>query len=321
MSKQNKKNKNPLNKRKFYAIMEVVSFLIIGALEFLLCLNTTAFFIGNGIFILGYIVTAFVLPIIFGLKSDNLMCFIGSLGMGKTRLASSIAVKRFLFTTKLCGVLRYLPFAYKFFDKQYYPNAKLYSTIPLMFKNKIISVPLTRDIILMKTKIEEGSVVFIDEIGQVASQWQYDNPLVMRNIQCFIRFFRHFVDGFIVCTDQSETNIVKQIRCRLNKVYHIDKQLKLPFSNRYVFSEMVYNENNSNTMVESIVVWYRFDKRIKYDSRCYSNAYFEGFVLDPTDNVGLKTNYFIDVSTTKDSRKEYRDTQRDLVQKGDFKID
>ena len=47
---------------------------------------------------------------------------------------------------------------------------------------------LTREHLLMEERLPEGVIVFIDEIGQFASQYDYDNPLVMCNLQEFLDF-------------------------------------------------------------------------------------------------------------------------------------
>lgn len=75
--------------------------------------------------------------------------------------------------------------------------------------------------ITFQERLNEYCVVFIDEIGHFASQWDYDNPFVMIYLNEFVRFFRHVYDGFLVYTDQSSENVAKPVRVRTNKVYNL----------------------------------------------------------------------------------------------------
>ena len=80
----------------------------------------------------------------------------------------------------------------------------------------MITEVFTEEHMLGHEKLVEGSVVFIDEVGQFCSQWDFDNPKVMIDVQSFVRFFRHWTNGCLVLTDQSIDNIAKPIRCRIS---------------------------------------------------------------------------------------------------------
>ena len=112
----------------------------------------------------------------------------------------------------------------------------LYSNIPIVFKNKLFirllakirgielqkyenSVTLEYEHLVLQKPIREYSAIFIDEIGDIADQYSYDNPFIIQYLQLFIRFFRHFIDGTINLTDQATDNITKPIRIRIGRVY------------------------------------------------------------------------------------------------------
>ena len=115
----------------------------------------------------------------------------------------------------------------------------LYSNIPIVIKNSLLmrlllrifrkeklenyerNVQLKFEHLIMTEELVEYSVVFVDEISDIANQYQFDNPLVVQYIQTFIRYFRHFIDGYFICTDQVTDNVTKPIRTRIGKVYNL----------------------------------------------------------------------------------------------------
>jgi hypothetical protein len=80
---------------------------------------------------------------------------------------------------------------------------------------------ITYEHLTLQERIVEYSVLFIDELGQFADQFSYDNPFVVQYLQKFIRFIRHYIDGYLVLTDQTSSNVVVQIRRRINVIYNL----------------------------------------------------------------------------------------------------
>ena len=268
---------------------------------------------------------------------DTVICLTGGLGTGKTLIAVDRAIKEyrkrlFMWRIGLYNKRKGL----KVFKKAEMP--KLYSNIPILLKRPIyiskklipykeyFSEVLTYEHILLLNKIPEYSVILIDEVGQVADQYQYDNPFVMQNLQEFIRFFRHYIDGKLILTDQSSSNIVVAIRRRINKIYNLhDFRRNWLFFYKVKVQELFITEDIMATAEQNIHKEYEFFYGLlplkwlkflditklftykKYDSRCYSIMY-DDVVRKQNDSQhqDYKTDYVIDIPNNADMRKEFK---------------
>ena len=268
---------------------------------------------------------------------DTVICLTGGLGTGKTLIAVDRAIKEyrkrlFMWRIGLYNKRKGL----KVFKKAEMP--KLYSNIPILLKRPIyiskklipykeyFSEVLTYEHILLLNKIPEYSVILIDEVGQVADQYQYDNPFVMQNLQEFIRFFRHYIDGKLILTDQSSANIVVAIRRRINKIYNLhDFRRNWLFFYKVKVQELFITEDIMATAEQNIHKEYEFFYGLlplkwlkflditklftykKYDSRCYSIMY-DDVVRKQNDSQhqDYKTDYVIDIPNNADMRKEFK---------------
>lgn len=145
---------------------------------------------------------------------DTVLAFTGGLGSGKTFL--SVQQCRRLLRRK-----RFRVKVYNYFHpKTPKPQPLLYSSIPVRVSKTEMAVKLTAEHLLLQKQIVLNSVVFIDEVGGFCSQFDYK----VTNTDLFdefVRFFRHYVQGYLIVNDQCSENIVLQVRRRLNTVYNL----------------------------------------------------------------------------------------------------
>lgn len=268
---------------------------------------------------------------------DTVICLTGGLGTGKTLIAVDRAIKEyrkrlFMWRIGLYNKRKGL----KVIKKAEMP--KLYSNIPVLLKRPIyigkslipykeyFSEVLTYEHILLLDRIPEYSVVLIDEVGQVADQYQFDNPFVMQNLQQFIRYFRHFIDGKLILTDQSSSNIVVAIRRRINKIYNLhDFRRNWFFFYKVKVQELFITEDIMTTSEQNIHKEYEFFYGLlplkwlkflditklftykKYDSRCYSIIYNTVYPQGKdSQHKDYKTDYVIDIPNNSEMRKEFK---------------
>ena len=145
---------------------------------------------------------------------DTVLAFTGGLGAGKSFM--SVKKARELLNRKR----REVWFYNLFHPKNKKERPMLYSSIPVKVSRKEMAIKLLPEHLLLQRKIIRGSVVFVDEIGGFCSQFDYRvaNSAVWDE---FVRYFRHYVQGYLICNDQCSENIVLQVRRRLNTVYNM----------------------------------------------------------------------------------------------------
>ena len=268
------------------------------------------------------------------MPKDTVLAFTGGLGQGKTLIGVATALKR-LKRARIMWGLGYL-------NNKEFP--KLYSNIPIMIKNGLFvrilykirmkesmeekyefSVLLTYEDLVMIDRINEYSVIFIDELGQFADQYSFDNPFVMQFLQKFVRFYRHFIDGVFIYTDQASDNITKPIRVRTNLIHNLSGfRRSLIFFYKVDVMELLMTEDamsiQSSQLEEPPYFFghlpFKWFKKIditrlwsykKYDSRCFSPLYNQvKNVDDDVLHTEYKTSYLIDLPNNADMKKEYK---------------
>lgn len=245
---------------------------------------------------------------------NTVLCFTGGLGAGKTYCAVQKAIS-FYKRQRLRYFFRWCPII----GNKNKPT--LYSNIPIRLGKDKYSEALSIEHLTLQKRLPEKAVVLIDEIGQFANQYEHDNPYVMYYLQEFIRFYRHYIDGRLILTDQASDNIVKQIRLRVNVIYNLNDFRRwgfvLPFFKVNVdelacVEDSVQNVNlmqrDAKTEYFFGFLPYRFMKRFKrYDSRCYSIMYMAKklFTAPKQWRKDLKTNYLINIDATEEERKRW----------------
>lgn len=207
-------------------------------------------------------------------REETVQAYTGGLGSGKSFFSVKKAIK-LLFKNR--RKVKWHNFWHRK-DKQ--PMPLLYSSIPVRISRKEYAEVLTARHLLLWEKIVPRSVVFIDEIGAFASQFDFKNPLIEKNFDEFVRFYRHYTqNGYMVVNDQCSDNIVLTVRRRLNHVYnlmHFDKFLfiawtkcrNMSISEEIKTIEEGNTEDNMRTLVGILPLFFRH-----YDTHCYKGRY------------------------------------------------
>lgn len=267
------------------------------------------------------------------LPKDTLLAFTGGLGQGKTLIGTSIALKS-LKRMRLLWCLGFL-------NQEEFPL--LYSNIPIKIKNGLLvrilykiktkeklqkfqfSTLLTYEHLTMVTRLKEYSIVFVDELGQFADQYSYDNPFVIQYLQRFVRFYRHFLDGRFIYTDQSSDNVTKPIRVRTNMIHNLHGfKRTLVFFYKVEVQEFFMSEDVQSIQSSQLdeppyffghlpFKWFKFLDITRpftykrYDSRCFSPLYDEvDFVIKEILHKEYKTDYLIDLPNNAEMKKTFK---------------
>lgn len=265
------------------------------------------------------------------ITKNTVVAFTGSLGTGKTYIGTHYAKKCYRKQKIKHLLYSILPKPLKSLIHGGKEKARLYSNIPIIIGHKHIkltgskrkksvplySTPLSSEVITLKKRIPESSIIFIDEIGQFASQYDYDNPRVMEQFHHFVRFYRHFIDGRLIVTDQSSDNIVVQLRRRINLIYNLNDFKRFWFIMPYYkvnvtpvlslegIKQAETVEEKERYFFGSLPYWWQKKKRI-YDSRCYSQLYYKSALRQQGSSFfGIKTRYFIDLNCENGDKREY----------------
>lgn len=258
------------------------------------------------------------------IPKQSIVAFTGTLGSGKTYLAVKKAISAYKLQAlkhKIYPLISWCPLAVKYLNGWSYP-ATLYSNIPIRLKKDKVCEVLKREHLLDRNTLPEKCVVLVDELGAIASQWDFDNPLVLEQLEKNIRFFRHFVNGKMYVTDQVATNIVKPIRSRLGMIYNLHDFRRwcsvTPFY-KVTAVPLLLVEDNATNAVQSTTEFeqsylfgrlpYRKSKN-KYQTRCYKPIYRKFAVRDLLSfDETLYTQYLIDISVSKKVSKDYQNNK------------
>lgn len=244
----------------------------------------------------------------YTIKYDTTLAITGGLGSGKTLTATKIAInlwkRRHIrwrireWWTKHFNKWRTKTNERKDKWNKEHPNKKqkrikdlllhdeeplLYSNIPLLIKKKlkgqkIYATKLTKEMLLLKERIHEGSITLIDELPQLVNQFNWNIKEVQDNVNEFITFYRHYIGAHFIVTAQSIDDIVVQIRRKLNSyywLYDFHKFLFIFYKVRIcnlMTSDLI--TNISTTFVEDNTKWkYGCLLPRRYQSRCYKHRY------------------------------------------------
>lgn len=267
---------------------------------------------------------------------DTLICFTGTMGSGKTYLAVDTALSDYAALMKNYRRAKN-PF-YGFVYRKLVPGSDLqphvFSNIPILLKRHpfnrkkdVYSEVLTGEHLTMKKHLPPKSIVVIDEVSIFMNQYEFNNPLIMENVSMFMRFSRQWEISRIILTDQS-LSIVKPVRERIAVAYMLTdfhRYMILPFYKVTVVPLLMVADQASTGNDVSFdrfffgrlpyKWWQRLTRSARYDTKCYSPIYREGWLTEPPERYeGLKTRYVIDVtaegrdeSLYKLRKKTYRD--------------
>lgn len=230
------------------------------------------------------------------IKYDTTLLFTGGLGTGKTLSAvkkTGIKIyKKTLFSIKfqnwktkqLNKIIRFHnnhKHKKEWHEREYQELPRFITNIPIRIrkgKHEQWSTVLTKEMLLLKERIPEYSVVLIDEFPQLINQFNWNEKEVQNNVNEFATFFRHYIGGKLILTAQADSDIVAQVRRKLNTYYHLSNFRKFLFIFykydicQFIASEMIDNvsigfyEDNTKTVYGCLL-------GKNYDSRCYSIRY------------------------------------------------
>lgn len=246
-------------------------------------------------------------------RYDTTLAFTGGLGSGKTLSTVKTAVillrkNRFFkyycynFFIKIGNFfrkgwnkqkhrynLRHLKDHKQKLIKAYWPKREkpmLYSNIPIHFKKHIFSSKrewakmLKAPHVLCLTKMEEYSVIVIDELPQFINQFNWNEELIQKNVNEFITFFRHYIGGYLLVNAQSIDDVVVQIRRKLNNAiwcFDFKKWLFGLFYTIRMCDIMLGDQitSTTSTFIEDNTRLHfgLFPPRKTYNSRCYKPRY------------------------------------------------
>lgn len=159
------------------------------------------------------------------IKHDNVTLITGAPGTGKDVTLVPLALKQYKNNLRHFYVRSYigkvLPLK-RFKDLE---KPILMSNLPIctkgFFKIRDLSYRLTKDVVLLNARVPMGSVLYISEFGSFASQFDFDNPNALYNLDEFMRFIRQYLKGgYLFLNDQSSDNVLLQVRRRVGTLYN-----------------------------------------------------------------------------------------------------
>lgn len=106
------------------------------------------------------------------------------------------------------------------------------------YSAKFASCQLTAEILFLQERIPENSVVLVDEVSSFLNQFEYNKNANVDLYDEFCRFCRQYFNGNVIVTDQCISNVILQIRRRLNTVYNLAKHRKVSIFNTVLVREI-----------------------------------------------------------------------------------
>lgn len=218
------------------------------------------------------IVAIFILWKIFKpyiLKYDTTILFTGGIGSGKSLSSVKLAIKLY---KKNCWKVKWKNF---FNKKQKIEKPNLYSNMPIKI-SKSYCCKLTKEIITLKEKIPQYSVVLIDEMTAICNQYNWNLEEVRYHLNEFIQFFRHYIGGYLITNAQAESEIVKQVRSKLNSYYWCFNFQKIWIFYRLRVLHLQVSENEvaiNQDFIEKNTRWTYGIISKNYNSRYLKNRY------------------------------------------------
>ena len=204
------------------------------------------------------------------LKYDTTILFTGGIGSGKSLSSVKIAMKLY---KKNCWKVKWKNYFRKKEEKLEKPQ--LYSNMPLKI-GKNYCCKLTKEIITLRERIPQYSVVLIDEMTAICNQYNWNLEEVKYHLNEFIQFFRHYIGGYLITNAQAESEIVKQVRTKLNSYYRCFNFQKLWIFYRLRVLHLQVSENEvaiNQDFIEKNTKWTYGLISKNYDSRYLRNRY------------------------------------------------
>lgn len=230
----------------------------------------------GGFVLVAYIIIRLILAIRFYIKRcDNVSCYVGGLGSGKTFF--SVIEFRKRYKAQCFKVWLHNLFHKK--DKWERPQA--YSNIPVRMSAKHFSLSLSATDLLGRTRLVPRSVVFLDECSIFVSQWDVKGSDVDK-LDYMITLFRHFtLGGYLILNTQSTQKVNHKIRYNLDSAVHLRGFHRIPIINIcwthartvYTGDDITNTSLDAETEEKTIFAILPPKKRKYYDTFAYSALY------------------------------------------------
>lgn len=248
------------------------------------------------------------------LKISTVNLFTGELGTGKSALSLDRAIKQYKIELFKFYIKYFLSVCLSVFYNDFLIDITtkplFYSNIPLKDINFVF---LTNDILNRDVRINNHSVVFIDEISLIVDNMNFTDKTLNENLKYFIKLFRHYShNGYMFINTQNIQDNHYIIKRVLNRYFYIHSKIRLPFISILKVREMLYSEDSTNIVQEDIedntkIVFIFNSIFKKYDSLCYSVLTdFKDFHNSPIHYIKnrkyLKTN---EILKYKGENKKY----------------
>ena len=271
-----------------------------------------------------------LIKILYFITVDNTLMLTGAPGTGKTNEGVKWAVKLWKITKRHIRMhnrlqrLKYIP------KRSYQEIPDIFSNIPIKigrYKNKEFKAlkQMMRDKGYSDSKIDNlkrtkfckvllkehltnqlrlplRAVVFLTEIGKVASQYDWANINVQLHVNDFVSMYRQYtLGGYFICDDQSSDNVAVNIRRRLGTVInmlHFHKFWKVYWvkMRNITISEdikTVEDDSAETNMRTKIGLFPLFGRR--YDTYAFSDRYLTVPIHDESTYFGYKTNEILQI--------------------------
>lgn len=192
--------------------------------------------------------------------------------------------------------------------KNKYKNLKLKVKYYLEFSRKI-----TLNVLLGRERIEEHSIVMLDEISILASQYQYDNPNCKDNLSLFFTFCRHFFGGYIIFNTQSSNKIFSELRYCTGTIYNLlhFSKIGLLYCSKIRdinIGEDIKSIEEKNTEDNCRVHFGLLPMYKHYNSRCFKIVYDKLPLIQAKNysNYDLTSNNLVRIPTERFDKKQIK---------------
>lgn len=250
---------------------------------------------------------------------NQVLGIFGGVKSGKTLLAVKTALKQFKISQKYWqrkkrkvvyyNVLITLlnKFKKKKLELKELPLApQFYSNIPIRVNKKYgMSLKVSKELLLLKEKIPNGSILLLDEFGTIASQYGYTEEQIRTDISEFVRFYGHYTKqkGLLIVIDQSTDRILKEVRVSLGAIYETSEFSKFGFIGK---QKIIKYQNTIQTeyvvQKEQIKNKYYLLLKKNYDPYCYSERVNNlNYTKAIDSNENLKENELLRLDNLKSS--------------------
>ncbi|MBQ7348177.1 MAG: hypothetical protein IJW55_09475 [Clostridia bacterium] len=199
------------------------------------------------------------------------------------------------------------------------PKMEEYTQAVPEYSAKFSSCQLTAEILFLQERIPESSVVVVDEVSSFLNQFEYNKNVNVNLYDEFCRFCRQYFNGNVIVTDQCISNVILQIRRRLNTVYNLSKHGYFCKINTVKVREInisdeivTVDQKDTNEQFQRYIWFGNWFKN--YASRCFRYRYAMLPEHQPTFHTSIYTKTIL-----KCPDKEYKSLIDETIEKGSAK--